>query len=640
MIEEIRRLNGEENSKKTLVDYNLTVKEAIQLLKNNNLPIVLTNEDKYIIDRPREYEKNGLDSLILVHKTRYIPSGSVIKSPLDAKATHDNVTFYIEGKKYEYDFKRKRNTVHFAVNGEVSSHEFGEWDDCKYAVLIPFSDVPREQIKDGSPVDTYTDGSVKLTSNSWILCPKGEGERLKELNPEVQVLEYEGENVQNYASTFLTALGYRNEKIGKYQWLDDESELQYVNLMDREKIARGLHMGSMEAIRDDNREVIEVISNMVRLIRKNTFLDSEEKINNLINEFNSSNESMIRFSAMIETVIVQYDSLFPRLLTRLEQEGVSIPKEYIELLNRMQEASKYKLDKENILPQDVSKVKASKDDDLFPDINIDSITRDELDKIKKDYWGNESIKDVQIKVLERAILKGISREQTLNAPEFRKIKDNSDLYAVGKNGFEKQKLIAILDKLEDWYLPKPPPPPSEEFFKNMPPPPLPSEEFFKNMPPPPPMPPSGMINTSQTEKDEDNQKDEKNNDFRNEKLLPLTRIQLMKKFLQESKNGKGFENEAKTVIRHAKNMLHDDLFYDFMKDRKIETYWGYSEDLEKEINGFGAIINVITKLDRNGMIPLTTIKELTSEEKLTDINATIHSVREYFRDSKENEFKR
>lgn len=113
MIEEIRRLYGEENTKKTLADYNLTVKEAIKLLEDNNLPVILTNEDKYIIDRPREYDNKGLNSLILVHKTRYIPSESVIKSPLDAKATQNNVTFYIEGKKYEYDFKKKEKYSSF-----------------------------------------------------------------------------------------------------------------------------------------------------------------------------------------------------------------------------------------------------------------------------------------------------------------------------------------------------------------------------------------------------------------------------------------------------------------------------------------------------------------------------------------------
>ena len=86
MIEEIRRLKGDEGSSKTLDDYNLTVQEAINLLKSNNIPVILTEADKYIIDRPREYEEKGLDSLILVHKTRYIPNNSTIKSPKDAEA--------------------------------------------------------------------------------------------------------------------------------------------------------------------------------------------------------------------------------------------------------------------------------------------------------------------------------------------------------------------------------------------------------------------------------------------------------------------------------------------------------------------------------------------------------------------------
>ena len=116
MIEEIRRLKGEENSNKTLDDYNLTVQEAIKLLKSNNIPVVLTEADKHIIDRPREYEEKGLNSLILVHKTRYMPNGSVIKSPKDVGASEPaNVT--IEGKSYDYAYKRANNEC--STNGYI-----------------------------------------------------------------------------------------------------------------------------------------------------------------------------------------------------------------------------------------------------------------------------------------------------------------------------------------------------------------------------------------------------------------------------------------------------------------------------------------------------------------------------------------
>ena len=67
-----------------------------------------------------------------------------------------------------------------AMNDEVSSHMFGSWDNCKYAILIPFDDIPNEKIGRVAPMDTFTRGSIELSENSWILCPKNEVERLLE----------------------------------------------------------------------------------------------------------------------------------------------------------------------------------------------------------------------------------------------------------------------------------------------------------------------------------------------------------------------------------------------------------------------------------------------------------------------------
>ena len=67
---------------------------------------------------------------------------------------------------------------------------------------------------------------------------------------------------------------------------------------------------------------------------------------------------------------------------------------------------------------------------------------------------------------------------------------------------------------------------------------------------------------------------------------------------------------------------------------------GEYTSLEEAIKGVNAIVNALTKLEKSGILALDVIKALTQEEKLSDINATIHSVKEYFRDSKDKKFER
>ena len=100
--------------------------------------------------------------------------------------------------------------MHFTANNEVNTdHGYLNCDDCKYAVLIPFVDIPKDNIK-GEESDMYTvNGGPTLTGNSYILCPKGKKEEVEKSNPGVQIIEYEGESVRGYAGAFLSTLGYR-----------------------------------------------------------------------------------------------------------------------------------------------------------------------------------------------------------------------------------------------------------------------------------------------------------------------------------------------------------------------------------------------------------------------------------------------
>ncbi len=70
--------------------------------------------------------------------------------------------------------------------------------------------------------DFFVRGSAKLNNNDWILCPQEEVEIMKEENPDVNVIGYEGENVINYTNKFMKLFGYETFTMGEHGYIDGE----------------------------------------------------------------------------------------------------------------------------------------------------------------------------------------------------------------------------------------------------------------------------------------------------------------------------------------------------------------------------------------------------------------------------------
>ncbi len=264
---------------KTLYETGITPAEAVKILESNGIQPVLSESDKSIFSHPRDYSSKS--SLIGVHKTRYVPTSNMIKSAKDSNVEYkENIT--INGVQYEYSFKSARDTVHMAMNDEVASHIRGSWDDCKYAVLIPFDDIPNEKIGRAAPMDTFTRGSIELSENTWILCPKNEVEQLKIFNPKVHVLGYEGENVKGFSQPFLTQLGYRAENVGMWEWSDDESNKQFYKLMSKEGIKTAPHTFTYFYEDENTLGFINQIVSLSKLLRNNYLITNPEDIKNQV----------------------------------------------------------------------------------------------------------------------------------------------------------------------------------------------------------------------------------------------------------------------------------------------------------------------------------------------------------------------
>lgn len=209
---------------KTLKDLDLTLMEAKEILLVNGKSFVLEGSDKNIIENASEFNKPG--DYILVHKTNKCPTSNIVQSKLRSGFTK-TITISMGGAggaggdAFSYKYLDSRDTIHFALNGEVNSHAYGKFDGRKYAVLIPFERVQGvNNLANFNNVDTFFTGEVS-TVGGYILCPEDEADKIQSNNPDTMVVGYKGEIVDKYADGFLSILGYKCEKIGEYNWSDD-----------------------------------------------------------------------------------------------------------------------------------------------------------------------------------------------------------------------------------------------------------------------------------------------------------------------------------------------------------------------------------------------------------------------------------
>lgn len=264
---------------KTISELGLTFDQAVKLLKEHDIPITLGEEDKEITEREGGFQ--GLEDFILVHETRYQPTQNRIKSPKEVGARiGESIT--LKGKEYKYEIPYMRNTVHFAVNDEVNtSHGNMNIDGAPYAILIPMIDVPKERLK-GTSSDMYTlNGGAEITPQSYILCLKGEGEKVKQDNPNATVIECEGNEVNGYSRAFLSTIGYKQTDTGWYGFTEttengEQREKDFIRIMKENKIEISTHMWSEENTEEIAYKFFNRAMAICHIIKENGLINSEE----------------------------------------------------------------------------------------------------------------------------------------------------------------------------------------------------------------------------------------------------------------------------------------------------------------------------------------------------------------------------
>lgn len=309
--------------------------KRIMLLSKYEMEFMgLKKEDGYYnfddIKSDQEIKYNGPENLVLIHKTNFCPVNDIIKTASSTGYKNSqNFSITIGEKEYKYVEFRGNNTIHFSVNGEVASHSAGNWETRQYAIIIPFTEIPLEQIAEATSVDTFCVGDVKLTENSYILCPLGAKEELirNHCIKKAKIIEYpDTYTVTGFANYFIKTLGYNLESANEFKWDSPESQEQFDRIVKSLGLSSNLHYCSKQIEIDFIDNGVCTIASIAKIIcthfENYGFSDFEDVINcfkNNLSFITYFNESVIDNVSMQERICM--------LDSRLVKVGIEVKPE-------------------------------------------------------------------------------------------------------------------------------------------------------------------------------------------------------------------------------------------------------------------------------------------------------------------------
>lgn len=268
----------------------------------------------------------NLSDLILVHKTDYVPENGIIKTSGNAGVV-EKKTETILGKNYNYEVHSHRDTVHFVVNGEVTSHAAGNFDGRKYAILLP---AEKANITNACSVDTFLTGNVEVPIGGFILCPEREVQEISKKTKNLVVIGYEGKSVDNYANLFLEkVLGYKLEEIGSLLWGNEDDEKKFVNICNKNNLRQGgPHGGTTEMKQETAKTVTDTFCSLFSVMKDNvddkkTYNAMKERLKMILVVSNWDEKPI---QSLLDSKIMPKNYFFDQIETRL---GIKFPDEEI-----------------------------------------------------------------------------------------------------------------------------------------------------------------------------------------------------------------------------------------------------------------------------------------------------------------------
>lgn len=180
----------------------------------------------------------------------------------------------------------------------------------------------------------YTDGGVNLDSSSWILCPKGESEKIKEQNKKINVIEYEGENVSGYANILLQYLGYDYKEGNNYGWLfDRESQDNFYNILESEGVPTSslkmLHSDSFSGQTDNDKDSLNIDNERIKILKASNKLNSIDDVKKILENIPIPSGGAWGHIPLGE----QITPYMQEMIKYLKEKGISIPNSHEQILS-------------------------------------------------------------------------------------------------------------------------------------------------------------------------------------------------------------------------------------------------------------------------------------------------------------------
>lgn len=258
---------------------------------DDKLNINYISEDMYK-RKNKPKQEYTINDCVLIRTTDIFPKDKVIKTPLNGNAYGfgSSVIFneaiiqnvknmypdvmskgYEEIlKDYQLFFDIPRSTIHFTINGLVSSHMYGNFDDRPYIIIEPLKHHIDDPALKGLRVeDTYFNGDINLSEESILMMPKtffeankGNLEFLESLKG-FNIVVFDG-NDKKAVDFVIRSFGYNAFDINNHGYSDaffsnnDETRMiKFVrDLADKHAISQDRHCYS-EVYKEDNQKMID-----------------------------------------------------------------------------------------------------------------------------------------------------------------------------------------------------------------------------------------------------------------------------------------------------------------------------------------------------------------------------------------------
>lgn len=192
-----------------------SLEEKVDYLIEHKVQPVLQKEDKYRGERVGHKLYSEPNQLIAILKTNTPIENATIKN--NFQSISDKLDLRIKSKRHVIPFEYKDNNIHFTLNGEIKYIDLSK-NNFKYAILIPFEELPKNKILRILPEDTCVEDDLKLSNRAWVLCPKAELKKIRELNPTLNILGYDDTKVEGYIRALIALLGYNSESVSEDGW--------------------------------------------------------------------------------------------------------------------------------------------------------------------------------------------------------------------------------------------------------------------------------------------------------------------------------------------------------------------------------------------------------------------------------------